>query len=77
MGDRVKKFNYSPNGYNVEEVNKFLDDVIKQVERIIESNKEKENQINSLKKQIQDMNKLKLDEETITKAKNLMNFREL
>ena len=69
MGDRVKKFNYSPNGYNVEEVNKFLDDVIKQVERIIESNKEKENQINSLKKQIQDMNKLKLDEETITKAK--------
>ncbi len=65
----MRKFNYSPNGYNVEEVNKFLDDVIKQVERILESNKEKENQINSLKKQIQDMNKLKLDEETITKAK--------
>lgn len=65
----MRKFNYSPNGYNVDEVNKFLDDVIKQVERILESNKQKEEEIISLKKQIQDLNKLKIDEQTITKAK--------
>ena len=65
----MKKFNYSPNGYNVDEVNKFLDDVIKQVERILESNKQKEEEITSLKKQIADLSKLKIDEQTITKAK--------
>ena len=35
----MRKFNYSPNGYNPDEVNAFLDDVIKQVERILEYNK--------------------------------------
>lgn len=65
----MKKFNYSPNGYNVDEVNAFLDDTIKQVERILESNKEKEKEINALKKQISDLNNLKISEETITKAK--------
>ncbi|MBO5530285.1 MAG: DivIVA domain-containing protein [Bacilli bacterium] len=65
----MKKFNYSPNGYNVDEVNAFLDDTIKQVERILESNKEKEKEINALKKQISDLNNLKITEETITKAK--------
>ncbi len=65
----MRKFNYSPNGYNPDEVNAFLDDVIKQVERIIESNKQKEEVINSLRKEINDLNKVKLDEQTITKAK--------
>ena len=65
----MKKFNYSPNGYNVDEVNQFLDDVIKQVERILESNKKKEKEIESLKKQISDYNKMKIDEQTIIKAK--------
>ena len=65
----MKKFNYSPNGYNVNEVNAFLDDTIKQVERILQSNKEKEKEINALKKQISDLNNLKITEETITKAK--------
>ena len=65
----MKKFNYSPNGYNVDEVNAFLDDTIKQVERILQSNKEKEKEINALKKQISDLNNLKISEETITKAK--------
>jgi len=65
----MKKFNYSPNGYNVDEVNAFLDDTIKQVERILQSNKEKEKEINALKKQISDLNNLKITEETITKAK--------
>ena len=65
----MKKFNYSPNGYNVDEVNAFLDDTIKQVERILESNKEKEKEISALKKQISELNNLKISEETITKAK--------
>ncbi len=65
----MKKFNYSPNGYNVDEVNQFLDDVIKQVERILESNKKKEKEIESLKKQIADYSKMKIDEQTIIKAK--------
>lgn len=65
----MRKFNYSPNGYNPDEVNAFLDDVIKQVERIIESNKQKEEVISSLRKEINELNKVKLDEQTITKAK--------
>ena len=65
----MKKFNYSPHGYNPEEVNAFLDDVIKQVERIIESNKQKEKEIVLLKKQIEDLNNMKLSNEIITKAK--------
>ena len=65
----MKKFNYSPNGYNPDEVNKFLDDVIKQVERIMESNKQKEKEIDLLKKQIAELNKVKVDQEIITKAK--------
>lgn len=72
----MKKFNYSPNGYNPDEVNAFLDDVIKQVEKIIESNKEKEETINSLKHQIEEMNKLKLSEETIAKAKKFDELQE-
>ena len=65
----MRKFNYSPNGYNPDEVNAFLDDLIKHVERIIESNKQKEEVISSLRKEINDLNKVKLDEQTITKAK--------
>ena len=48
----MKKFNYSPNGYNVDEVNAFLDETIKQVERILESNKEKEKEISALKNKL-------------------------
>ena len=35
----MDRFTKTLHGYNPEEVNKFLDDVIVQVERIIESNK--------------------------------------
>lgn len=65
----MKKFNYSPNGYNVEEVNAFLDDVIKQVERILDSNKQKEEQIKSLKKQIADLSNVHVNDEVLEKAK--------
>ncbi|MBQ1496426.1 MAG: DivIVA domain-containing protein [Bacilli bacterium] len=65
----MKKFNYTPNGYNPEEVNAFLDDVIKQVERIISSNKKKEEEIINLKKQVNDLTNMKATEEVIAKAK--------
>ena len=65
----MKKFNYSPNGYDVDEVNKFLDETIKQVERIIDSNKEKDKEINELRKKLNEINNIKIDEETIAKAK--------
>ena len=65
----MDRFSRTLHGYNPEEVNKFLDDVIVQVERIIESNKIKTKEIESLKKQIKDMNNSKMDDETISKAK--------
>ncbi len=53
----MNKFKRSLFGYNTEEVNAFIDDIIKNVERIIKSNKDKsekieklENEINYLKK---------------------------
>ena len=65
----MDRFTRTLHGYNPEEVNKFLDDVIEQVERIINSNKQKEEEINSLKKQLNEINSKVVDEVTITKAK--------
>lgn len=65
----MDRFSRTLHGYNPEEVNKFLDDVIVQVERIIESNKEKNNEIEALKKQLEELNNNRPDEETISKAK--------
>lgn len=72
----MKKFNYSPNGYNPEEVNAFLDDVIKQVERIIDSNKKKEEEINNLKKQVDNLTSMKATDEIIAKAKKFDELNE-
>ncbi len=72
----MKKFNYSPNGYNPEEVNAFLDDVIKQVERIIDSNKKKEEEINNLKKQVNNLTSMKATDEIIAKAKKFDELNE-
>ncbi|MBR3116839.1 MAG: DivIVA domain-containing protein [Bacilli bacterium] len=65
----MDRFSRTLHGYNPEEVNKFLDDVIVQVERIIESNKLKTKEIETLKKQLKDVNSSKIDTETIAKAK--------
>lgn len=65
----MDRFTRTLHGYNPEEVNKFLDDVIEQVERIIKSNKQKEEEINSLKKQINEINNKVVDEVTVAKAK--------
>lgn len=72
----MKKFNYSPNGYNPEEVNAFLDDVIKQVERIIDSNKKKEEEINNLKEQVNNLTSMKATDEIIAKAKKFDELNE-
>ena len=65
----MDRFSRTLHGYNPDEVNAFLDDVIVQVERMISSNKIKNKEIESLKKQIQELKNNKPDEETISKAK--------
>ena len=62
----MEKFSKTLHGYNPDEVNKFIDDVISQVEKMIESNKEKNNEIERLKKEIE---KNRLDSNIIDKAK--------
>lgn len=60
------KFSKVPNGYNIEEVNKFLDDVIMHVEKIINNSKRKDKEIERLKKELNENN---INNETIIKAK--------
>lgn len=62
----MDKFSRTLHGYNPEEVNQFLDDVISQVEKIIESNKEKNEEIRILKEKL---NSGKADPEIVAKAK--------
>ncbi len=50
MGDKMEKFSRTLRGYDPEEVNRFLDKVIAQVETIIEEGKQKDKQIAELKK---------------------------
>ena len=62
----MQKFSRTLHGYNPDEVNSFLDDVISQVESMIESNRQKNEEIMLLKNEL---SKLKLDEEYIEKGK--------
>ena len=48
----MNKFSRTLHGYNPEEVNSYLDEIIAQVERMIESNRQKNEQILSLKNQL-------------------------
>ena len=45
----MDKFNYEANGYNRSEVNKFVNDVIKETEGIIRKCKEQKKEIEDLK----------------------------
>ena len=65
----MERFTKTLHGYNPEEVNKFLDDVIAQVERIITSNKLKDQEIGRLKGQVEELSKDRPDKEAIIKAK--------
>ena len=49
----MEKFNTSFNGYKKEEVNKFIDDVIKQVENMISNMKSKDLEIDKLKSELE------------------------
>ena len=49
----MEKFNTSFNGYKKDEVNKFIDDVIKQVESMINNLKSKDYEIEKLKSELE------------------------
>ena len=61
----MEKFSRTLHGYNPEEVNSFLDEVINQVEKLIESNRQKNEEILLLKSQIKNT---KTNEELVKKA---------
>ena len=61
----MEKFNTSFNGYKKEEVNKFVDDVIKQVESMINNLKSKDLEIEKLKSEMEHYKSL---ESTFNKA---------
>jgi len=48
----MKQFTSETNGYNRKEVNKFLSDVIKETDELIEKYKEQEKQIQKLQEQV-------------------------
>lgn len=62
----MQKFSRTLHGYNPDEVNNFLDDVISQVEAMIESNRQKNQEILLLKNEL---SKVKSNEELIEKGK--------
>lgn len=68
----MEKFSRTLRGYNPEEVNEFLDKIIKQVETIVSESKEKDLKISKLEEQIQsDKHKLETYErmeQTLNKA---------
>ena len=49
----MEKFSLEPNGYNKEEVNQFVGDVIKQTENIVKKCKEQQAELDKLKKQLE------------------------
>ena len=48
----MEKFSYETNGYNKEEVNQFVNDVIIQTESIVKKCKEQQKEIEKLKAQL-------------------------
>ena len=61
----MQKFSRTLHGYNPDEVNEFLDDIIKQVESMIESNRQKNEQILLLKNEL---SKKQSNDEVLKKA---------
>ena len=58
----MKGFSHATNGYNIEEVNRFLDKVIKKVEEMMNENKDKENKIKELQKELDNFNRDEIDD---------------
>ena len=65
-GDNLEKFSRTLHGYNPDEVNEFLDEVIAKVEKMVESNRQKNEEILYLKSEL---NKQKMSQDVIDKAK--------
>jgi cell division initiation protein len=61
----VEKFSREQDGYNKEEVNKFIDDVIVQTEAVITRVKTQQDEIKTLKKELEHYKKI---EETLKSA---------
>ena len=61
----VEKFSRSANGYDVEQVNKFVDDVIVQTEAVINRVRSQQDEIKKLKKELEHYQKI---EETLKSA---------
>jgi cell division initiation protein len=61
----VEKFSRSANGYDVEQVNKFVDDVIVQTEAVINRVRSQQDEIKNLKKELEHYQKI---EETLKSA---------
>ena len=61
----MEKFSRTLHGYNPDEVNSFLDEIIAEVERMIESNRQKNDEILTLKNQLSN---IKTNDELVKKA---------
>ncbi len=61
----MEKFSTGIRGYRKEEVNKFVDDVIKQVEQMLKDLKQKDTEISTLKEELE---KYKNLEDTLNRA---------
>ncbi len=61
----MEKFSHEQDGYNKHEVNKFIDDVIVQTEAVINRVKSQQEEIRSLKKELEHYKKI---EETLKSA---------
>ncbi len=62
----MKNFSRTLHGYNPDEVNNYLDNVISHVEKMVESNKQKDDEILKLKEELA---KVKINEEIMGKAR--------
>lgn len=58
----MKGFSHATDGYNIEEVNRFLDQVIKKVEQMMAENKNKEIKIIELQKELDTFNRDEINE---------------
>lgn len=61
----MEKFNYETNGYNRNEVNRFINDVILQTEDIVNKCKKQELEINRLKSELEHYRRI---EDTLTQS---------
>ncbi len=66
----MRKFDKSLNGYNVHQVNSFVDDVVKNVDEMIDKMKQKDREIEHLRKELEHYKDM---ETTLNRAINLAN----